>query len=73
MSGRMAAAKKTAGHRNESVFAGLIGGDLYCGAPTDKPDVIDKKGTVIQLKAGSVGRYFCMDANDLFPTQILMN
>lgn len=58
MSSAKASTKKIGGHKNESVFAELIGGELYEGLPTDKPDVVDVNGDNHSVKSGKFWQIF---------------
>jgi len=49
---------KLSGHRNETDFAALIGGEVNAGSHTDKKDVIDQQHRSHSVKAGTWWQVF---------------
>lgn len=58
MTSEQASQKKIEGHKKESYFAELIGGEVNKGTQTDKKDVIDKRHRTHSVKGGKWWQIF---------------
>lgn len=71
MSSEVASEKKIFGHRRESAFAALIGGEVNRGGQQDKKDVIDRQHRPHSVKSGDYWQIFLYRRSRLTSNTIL--